>query len=90
MQLDDFLLYASPQEYRFGVEVIKNCAAFSFLLLTLFATSASAYTINGMFARLISCDFSYSFVRGESGYTGTYEVLGEFWTVYFGSYYCEP
>ena len=54
----------------------------------LFITSASAYTINGKYARLISCDYGWSYVRGESGYTGTYEVMGEIWTVYFGSSYC--
>ena len=51
--------------------------------------AARAYQINGKYARLISCDFGWSAVRGESGYTGTYEVFGEIWTIYFGSSYCE-
>ncbi len=51
--------------------------------------NAYAYTINGHYARLISCDWGYSVVRGESGYTGTYEVYNEIWTVYFGSTYCK-
>ena len=61
----------------------------SIVLVGMSAVSASAYTINGKYARLISCDYSYSSVRGESGYTGTYEVQGEIWTVYFGSRYCQ-
>ena len=52
------------------------------------ATSASAYTINGWYAELISCDYGWSAVRGESGYTGRYLVNNEIWTVYFGSSYC--
>ena len=51
--------------------------------------TASAYSINGNYASLVSCDFSYNRVRGESGYTGTYLVLGEYWTVYFGMTYCK-
>ena len=61
----------------------------SILLVGMSAVSAFAYTINGKYARLISCEYSYSSVRGESGYTGTYEVQGEIWTVYFGSSYCK-
>lgn len=53
------------------------------------ALTANAYTINGKYASLISCDYGYSAVRGESGYTGTYDVLGEIWTVYFGASYCQ-
>ena len=60
------------------------------MLITLSTVSAaSAYQINGKYARLISCDWGWSAVRGESGYTGTYEVYGEIWTVYFGSSYCK-
>jgi hypothetical protein len=55
----------------------------------LLSTSASAYMINGKYASLISCDWGWSAVRGESGYTGTYKVMGEIWTVYFGSSYCK-
>lgn len=59
------------------------------LALGLLAVPAAAYQINGQYARLISCEFAFSPVRQESGYTGTYEVLGEIWTVYFGQNYCE-
>jgi hypothetical protein len=52
-------------------------------------TIVSAYSINGKYASLVSCDYGWSAVRGESGYTGTYEVLGEYWTVYFGTAYCK-
>ena len=52
------------------------------------ALTANAYTLNGKYAQLINCNFEYSVVRGESGYTGTYNVQGEIWTVYFGSKYC--
>ena len=59
------------------------------VMYTAVAMPASAYQINGKYASLISCDYGWSAVRGESGYTGTYEVLGEIWTVYFGSSYCK-
>jgi hypothetical protein len=52
------------------------------------STTVWAHTINGVYARLISCNYAYSSVRGESGYTGTYEVRDEIWTQYFGSTYC--
>ena len=57
--------------------------------LIAFASSATAYTIHGKYASLIKCEFGYSPVRGESGYTGYYDVMGEIWTVYFGSSYCK-
>lgn len=59
------------------------------IMLAIFATPVSAYTINGKYAQLISCDYGYSSVRGESGYTGLYRVMGEIWSVYFGSSYCK-
>ena len=46
------------------------------------------HTINGKYASLVSCNFAYSAVREESGYTGTYRVLGEIFTQHFGSSYC--
>jgi hypothetical protein len=52
------------------------------------SATVSAHTINGHYASLVSCDYGYSAVRGESGYTGTYRVLGELFTQYFGSRYC--
>ena len=59
------------------------------IIITLSTVSAAqAYQINGWYASLVSCDYAYSSVRGESGYTGTYLVNGEYWTVYFGSSYC--
>ena len=62
-------------------------------LICLIATSLTSslsfsHTINGQYAKLINCDYSYSSVRGESGYTGTYKVLNEIFTQYFGSNYC--
>jgi hypothetical protein len=60
------------------------CVALTFLTPSL----SFSHTINGVYARLISCDFAYSSVRGESGYTGTYEARGEIFTQYFGSQYC--
>jgi len=47
-----------------------------------------AHSINGVYASLVSCDYSYSSVRGESGYTGTYKARGEYFTQYFGGNYC--
>lgn len=64
-------------------------ATLSILFITASITPADAYNINGKYASLISCDFGFSSVRGESGYTGTYDVMGEIWTVYFGSNYCQ-
>ncbi len=55
----------------------------------LLSTSTFGYMINGKYASLVSCDYGWSYVRGESGYTGTYKVMGEIWTVYFGSSYCK-
>ncbi|MFV1494894.1 hypothetical protein VW040_01060 [Phaeobacter sp. JH85H1] len=52
------------------------------------AAPVNAYTINGHYASQISCEYGWSAVRGESGYTGVYEVLGEYFSVYFGSSYC--
>lgn len=49
---------------------------------------ASAFSIGGKYATLVSCDFGYSEERDESGNTGTYLVLGEYWTVYFGDDEC--
>jgi len=69
------------------MKLVKTLA----IALTLFfslAVGAHSYTINGKYATLISCDYAYSSVRGESGYTGTYDVMGETWTVYFGKRYC--
>lgn len=63
-----------------------------FLSILAFASAAApalAYQINGYYARLISCEYGWSAVRGEYGNTGTYEVSGEIWTVYFGQDSCE-
>jgi alpha-D-ribose 1-methylphosphonate 5-triphosphate synthase subunit PhnG len=57
--------------------------------LLLVCSTVNAYDINGNYASLIKCEYGYSHVRGESGYTGYYRVMGEIWTVYFGSDYCE-
>lgn len=62
------------------------------LILAIFLSAhtniASAYSINGKYATLVPCDFAYSEARDESGYTGTYLVFGEYWTVYFGDADC--
>ena len=57
-------------------------------VLTL-SSASSAYQINGVYASLVSCDYAWSAVRGESGYTGTYKAYNELFTVYFGSTYCK-
>ena len=64
------------------------CAVLASVIFSSFTSVSFAYTINGQYARLVSCEYGYSAVRGESGYTGVYEVLGEMWTVYFGGNYC--
>ena len=72
---------------------MKKTITTAILALALSASvmvAAHAYTINDKYARLVSCEWAWSAVRGEAGYTGTYEVLGEYWTVYFGQSYCEP
>jgi len=62
----------------------------SLILMLLSAFSqAQAYTIHGQYANLISCDYEWSNLRMEHGYTGTYSVMGEIWTVYFGNSHCE-
>ena len=58
-------------------------------MLLLSAGPAFAYTIHGKHASLIKCDYEWSSVRGESGYTGYYEVRDEIWTVYFGKDRCK-
>ena len=47
-----------------------------------------AHTINGKFASLVTCEWAYSQLRGESGYTGIYKVGNEVVSQYFGSKYC--
>ena len=70
------------------MKLVKTLAI-TLTLFFSFMVGTHAYMINGKYARLISCDYAYSAVRGESGYTGTYEVMGEIWTVYFGASYCK-
>lgn len=65
-----------------------RAALFSIFFVFAGSGSIMAYSINGKYARLISCDWGWSSVRGESGYTGIYEVYGELWSVYFGPNYC--
>lgn len=71
--------------------MIVRLARFILGVAIIFSTisPASAYQIYGKYAALISCDYGWSAVRGENGYTGTYDVQGEYWTVYFGSSYCK-
>tara|TARA_Y100000741_G_scaffold357904_1_gene336326 strand:- start:213 stop:446 length:234 start_codon:yes stop_codon:yes gene_type:complete len=68
--------------------IIKNFYLFAVIVTIFTPNLVFSHTINGYYARLINCDYSYSQVRGESGYTGTYEVMGEIYTQYFGSQYC--
>ena len=50
------------------------------------SSSASAYTIGGAYASLVSCDWGqYGY---EYGYIGTYKVNGSFYRLFFGSNYC--
>ena len=66
-----------------------NKMSFIFLIITFLTPSLTfSYTINGVYAQRMSCVYGYSSVRGESGYTGTYEARGEIFTQYFGSRYC--
>lgn len=56
------------------------------LLVTV--THAHAYMINGVSARLLSCEWGP--YGNEYGYLGTYEAIsGNRYTIYFGVNYCE-
>lgn len=66
---------------------MRTVFIFAAAMAALTAT-AHAYQINGFYAELVACEFGYSQVRGENGYTGTYNVMGELFTVYFGGNYC--
>ena len=63
----------------------------AYVVAALFALAgpADAYEINGFYARLVTCNYEFSAVRGESGYTGIYEAMGELFSIYFGPNYCE-
>lgn len=57
------------------------------LLLILLSTSIFAFTIGGAYATLESCEWTqYGY---EYGYVGTYNVNGNYYTVFFGDEYCE-
>lgn len=49
---------------------------------------ANAYTIGGMYVRLIDCSWGqYGY---QHGYIGTYkDSSGKFYQVFFGSNYCQ-
>lgn len=51
------------------------------------ASAASAYTIGGAYARLLSCEWGK--VGYEYGNIGTYDVNGEIYQVFFGNSYCQ-
>ena len=52
-----------------------------------FSTAASAYSIGGAYARLTDC--SWGKWGYEYGNIGTYEVNGQYYTVFFGSSSCQ-
>ena len=68
---------------------IASVVALTTIVVGALATSAGAYQIYGKYASLNSCEYVWSDVRGEFGYTGIYEVMGEYWSVYFGRSYCQ-
>jgi hypothetical protein len=68
--------------------MIKKISTLCLALAFLTPNISFSHTINGVYAQLISCDYAYSSVRGESGYTGTYKAYDEVFTQYFGSRYC--
>jgi hypothetical protein len=72
----------------FKKKLIKKTSLICLFLTLLTPSLSYSHTINGHYAQLITCDFAYSATRGESGYTGTYKVLGEIFTQYFGSNFC--
>ena len=47
---------------------------------------ATAYAT---YARLVSCEYKYVATFGKSGYIGTYESYGEYFSFFFNSY-CPP
>lgn len=67
---------------------MKRAILTGLFALALTSGPTHAYQINGWTAELVSCDYGYSAVRGESGYTGTYRVVDEIVKVYFGEEYC--
>ena len=68
--------------------MIKKLPLICLIVASLTSNISFSHTINGQYAQLINCKFAYSSVRGESGYTGTYKVLNEIFSQYFGSNYC--
>lgn len=68
--------------------MMKKISIICLAVATLTPNIAFSHTINGHYAQLLSCNYGYSSVRGESGYTGTYKVMNEVFTQYFGSNYC--
>ncbi len=68
---------------------MKKGLMFAVILLGAVGVSqvATAYTIGGAYARLISCTW------GQYGYKygniGTYEANGQIYKVFFGSSYCQ-
>ena len=68
---------------------MKRIAKILIFLFGFTIITANAYQIGNSYARLISCDFSYSRDYGESGYTGTYRTSnGNIYRFWFGSTYC--
>jgi hypothetical protein len=58
-----------------------------FILLLASSTNAFSYNIGGAFASLVSCDWGqYGY---EYGNTGTCNLNGKIYQVFFGTSYCE-
>jgi hypothetical protein len=57
------------------------------VVVMLFASSISAYTIGGAYASLLKCEWGqYGY---EWGHIGTYDVNGKIYKIFFGSNYCQ-
>lgn len=57
-----------------------------FIMLMLLASSASAYSIGGAYASLISCTWGQ--YGNQYGNIGTYDVYGQQYQIFFGSQPC--
>jgi len=68
---------------------MKKIVQVSAMVLSLVAcaSSASAYTIGGAYASLLSCDWGQ--YGNQYGNIGTYSVNGDIYQIFFGSSYCK-
>ena len=58
-----------------------------FLVSLLLMGPVSAYQIGGAFASLVTCE--YGQMGYQYGFIGTYNLNGQYYTVFFGHNYCE-